>query len=185
MAHIDFDLEDLGRNIQDIVDRAVNSRDYQKLDQTLRQAVGKVADVGSGAVRKVVESTRTTGSPRKSPPPCPERDLSLFYGKTNRITAGGILKIVGGSMLSAFGLLVFLFGLVLEMASGAVAMIFPLLSTCACLMGGGALIGSGTGSIQLVGRFKSYRKQLGQKTVCSLENLARSVGKSEKFVFSR
>lgn len=186
MAHIDFDLEDLGRSIQDIVDRAVNSHDYKKLDQTIRQAVDKAADMGSDAVRKVVDSTRTaTGHTRKSPPPAPpapKKDLSLLYGKTNGITAGGIVKIVGGSLLSAFGLLVFLFSLVLDAASGAVTMTFPLISTLACFVGGGTLIGSGVGSVNLVSRFKSYRKQLGQKTVCALENLARSVGKPEKYV---
>ena len=34
----------------------------------------------------------------------------------------------------------------------------------------------------LVGRFKKYRKVLGEKTYCTLERLARSVGKPEKFV---
>lgn len=187
MAQIDLDLEDLGRNIQDIVDRAVNSRDYRKLDQTIRQAVDKAAEAGSDAVRKVMDSTRSAaGQQQKSAPPAapvPQKDLSVLYGKTNGITAGGILKIVGGSLLSAFGLLIFFSSLIIDLVSaGAVALTFPLLSTLACLIGGGTLIGSGTGSIHLVSRFKSYRKQLGQKTVCALENLARSVGKTEKYV---
>ena len=38
MANKNQDWDDLGRSIQDIVDRAVNSRDFQKLNQTVSQA---------------------------------------------------------------------------------------------------------------------------------------------------
>ena len=51
MANKNQDWDDLGRSIQDIVDRAVNSRDFQKLNQTVSQAVGKAVDMGSEAVR--------------------------------------------------------------------------------------------------------------------------------------
>ena len=44
MANKNQDWDDLGRSIQDIVDRAVNSRDFQKLNQTVSQAVGKAVD---------------------------------------------------------------------------------------------------------------------------------------------
>ena len=56
MANKNQDWDDLGRSIQDIVDRAVNSRDFQKLNQTVSQAVGKAVDMGSEAVRKAIES---------------------------------------------------------------------------------------------------------------------------------
>lgn len=184
MAQIDFDLEDLGRNIQDIVDRAVNSHDFQKLDHTIRQAVDKAANVSGSTVRKVVDSARTASRPQQKPPEVAQKkDLSLLYGKTNGITAGGIAKIIGGALLSAFGFLLFFSSLIFDiLASGAVTLTFPILSTLVCLTGGGALIGSGVGNVYLVSRFKSYRKQLGQKTVCALETLARHVGKTEKFV---
>ena len=56
MANKNQDWDDLGRSIQDIVDRAVNSRDFQKLNQTVSQAVGKAVDMGSEAVRKAMEA---------------------------------------------------------------------------------------------------------------------------------
>ena len=55
-------------------------------------------------------------------------------------------------------------------------------SITTALLGGGTLIGSGVKTMQTIGRFKAYCKALGQKTVCALETLARSVGKTEKFV---
>lgn len=184
MAQINLDWDDLGRDIQDIVDRAVNSHDYQKLDQTIRQAVDKAVNIGGEAVRKAVDSASRTSS--KAPQPAvhvEKKDLSLLYGKTNGITAGGILKIVGGGLLSAFGLMLLFSSIVFDvLVSGAVALTVPALTTLGLLTGGGTLIGSGVSNLNKVGRFKSYRKALGQKTVCALENLARSVGKTEKYV---
>ena len=58
MANKNQDWDDLGRSIQDIVDRAVNSRDFQKLNQTVSQAVGKAVDMGSEAVRKAMDDAR-------------------------------------------------------------------------------------------------------------------------------
>ena len=104
MAQINLDWEDLGRTIEDIVDRAVSSQDYQKLDQTIRQVVGKAVDIGSDTVRKVVDSSARPVQPKAkkaAPAPQPQmQNLSLLYRKTNGITAGGILKIVGGGLLS-------------------------------------------------------------------------------------
>lgn len=56
-----------------------------------------------------------------------------------------------------------------------------------CMMGvmlwaGVWLICSGIGNLGMVKRFDIYRRVLGQKTQCALDRLARSVGKSEKFV---
>lgn len=186
MAQINLDLEDLGKTVGDIVDRAVNSHDYQKLDQTIRQAVGAAVDMGSDALRRAADASRQSPGKRETPrtvPSPPQQDLSVLYGSTNGKTAGGILKITGGAVLSVFGFAVFLSGLVLDLlVSGAAAMIFPALSAAACLLGGGTLIGSGVGTLKKIGRFKAYCKALGQKTVCALETLARSVGKTEKYV---
>lgn len=183
MAQINLDWEDLGRSIESIVNRAVNSHDYRKLDQTIRQAVGKAVDMGSDAVRKAADAAprNTRNAPPVTQPV--RQDPSVLYGKTNGITAGGIAKIVGGSLLAAFGLMLFFSSLVFDiLVSGAVAMGIPVFSSLACLLGGGTLIGNGISSLNRVGRFKSYCKQLGQKTVCALEHLARSVGKTEKYV---
>ena len=43
----DRDWDSIGENIQKIVDQAVNSQDYQRLNQMISQVVGRAADVGS------------------------------------------------------------------------------------------------------------------------------------------
>ncbi len=47
MASSNQNLDSLGRDIQNVVDQAVNSRDYQQLNQTVRQVVEQVVDTGS------------------------------------------------------------------------------------------------------------------------------------------
>lgn len=184
MAQINLDWDELGRNIEDIVDRAVNSHDYQKLEQTIRQTVEKAVDLGGAAVRKAVDSTsRPRPAAKASPVVVEKKDLPQLYTNTNGATAGGIVKIVGGGMLSAFGLVLFFGSLVFDaVVAGAVALGIPAATSLACLIGGGTLIGNGIHGLNRISRFKTYCKTLGRKTVCALEQLAQSVGKSEKYV---
>lgn len=52
MARYNQEWDDIGRNIENIIDRAVNSQDYQKLNQTIRQAVETAVDLGTDAVKR-------------------------------------------------------------------------------------------------------------------------------------
>ena len=181
MAKTKQEWEALGRNIQDIVDRAVTSADYQKLNQTIRQAV----DVGTGAVRKVVDTAqkKAAAGEAKTAQVLTARQVEALYGNTNGRTAKGIVKIVGGSLLSAVSFILFFSSLVFDaLVAGAVSITAPVVMTLAGFGGGGLLIGSGVGNLNRIGRFKKYKKLLGQKTYCALEKLARTVGKPEKFV---
>ena len=61
MARYNLELDELGRNIQDIVDRAVSSHDYQKLNQTIRQVVDRAVDIGGEAVRRAADGAQQAG----------------------------------------------------------------------------------------------------------------------------
>ena len=54
--------EEIGRNIQSLVDEAVRSQDYQKLNQAIRQTVSKAVDLGGTAVKKAVDTTARSAS---------------------------------------------------------------------------------------------------------------------------
>ena len=184
MAHYNQEWEDLGRNIQDIIDRAVKQQDYQKLNQTISQVVDKAVDLGSEAVRKAAarSAAKTTAASRPEKVyqgVVEKKNLPVLYGSTNGKTAAGILKIVGGGMASGLTLLLFIASLALLFMEGSV---LPSVLALAGLGGGIGLIGSGVSTLNRVGRFKTYRKTLGEKTHCTLEKLARSVGKSVKYV---
>ncbi|MCI6935920.1 MAG: 5-bromo-4-chloroindolyl phosphate hydrolysis family protein, partial [Clostridiales bacterium] len=106
--------------------------------------------------------------------------LPALYGSTDGKTAVGIVKIVGGSLLSCFGFLGFLSTIILAAVTGVsgIPAVFGLVG----LGGGVGLIVNGVQGLERVGRFKKYCKTLGTNTHCALEKLARSVGKNVKFV---
>ena len=183
MAKTKQEWEALGRDIQDIVDRAVTSHDFQKLNQSIRQAV----DVGADAVRKAVDTAQKKAVPHsgeaKQGQVLTAQQVEALYGNTNGRTAKGIVKIVGGGLLTAVSLVLLLSSLVFDaLVSGAVSLTVPIVMALASGSCGGLLIGDGVGNLNRIGRFKKYKKLLGQKTYCALEKLARTVGKTEKFV---
>lgn len=173
MASFDQKLDELGRSIQDIVDRAVNSRDYQTLNQTIRQTVGRAVDMGSETVRKVMENGA-------APAQTGHQEARNIYGSTLGKTVKGVLKAAVGAPIALFGALAFLGNTVLGEPywRSPAAVIFSLLLTG----GGGWLLYSGVRTLGMVKRFKVYRRTLGQKTYCALEELARYAGRSEAFV---
>ncbi len=191
MAHYNQDWDDLGLNIQDIIDRAVNSQDYQKLDQTIRQVIDKAVDVGTEVVRKAADSTARPANKAagvrneeaKRAEVVEKKNLPALYGRTGKKTTAGILKIVGGGLLSCLAFMIFFSSMVFEvLVSGAVQLTAPVMLSLTGFAGGGWLISSGIRTLGKVSRFKTYRKTLGQKTYCTLESLARSVGKNVKYV---
>ena len=178
MNQFEQELENLSRNIQDIVDQAVNSQDYQKLNQTVTRAVDKAGQT----VRKAVKATSYTpqGARYTSGEQLQKKNLPVLYGKTGGKTAGNVLKIVGGGVLGSFFGITLIGATLLGELTGAY--LVPV-SLYICGMAGGAgLIGSGIVGLEKVRRFKLYCKTMGGKTQCTLEKLARSVGKSVKFV---
>ena len=165
MAHNNQNWDSLGRSIQNVVDQAVNSRDYQQLNQTVRQAVEQVVYTGSEAVQKIVSSN----SQQKN-----------LYARTTGEMAKAVVQYLTGIPLSLFGFLGFLGGLMAEEPivnySGAAIFLLIILAI------GIRLISSGATTYKIVKRFKAYKRTLGQKTYCPIDVLARSVGKNREFV---
>ena len=180
MAKNTINWEDIGRNVQDIVDRAVSSRDYQKLNQTIRQAVDRAMDMGEEAVRKVVDNSSAKTQASQPAQSVKKPDLSLYYAPTGGKTALSIVKIAGGSLMSIVAASVFAASAVIGLfVSGeALLSVIPVL----ILSAGALLIVNGVSGLNRIRRFKRYRKLMGQKTYCSLEKLARGIGQSMKFV---
>ena len=189
MAHPNQDWEDLGRNIQDIIDQAVNSQDYRKLNQTITRTVSHAMDVGGEAVRRAVDTAaRAADSAARSAqvkykPKIIDQPTTLpaLYGNTDGKTALGIVKIVGGGMLAGFGFVGALVGMIFAMTMAHASAYLALLGLAA-LGAGTWLIGGGISGLGRVSRFKRYCRCLGDKTYCKLELLARTTGKNVKFV---
>lgn len=212
-------LDDLGDAIDAIIDRAINSKDFQNLDETIRKAVNSVVDTGSEAVRraahtatrksaarrKVVDAredeplyvpgskrpeqpnvniySSTLGSTRAGRAQRDKRLPVLYQNPTGKLV-GGILKTVGGGIMTLTGVSGLLgSGLTAALVNGLGGAMSVLGVFSAALLGGGVwLLTSGIRSVMRVGRFEKYLKALGSKTHCELNQLARMVGKSPKFV---
>lgn len=212
-------LDDLGDAIDAIIDRAINSKDFQNLDETIRKAVNSAVDTGSEAVRraahtatrksaarrKVVDAredeplyvpgskrpeqpnvniySSTLGSTRAGRAQRDKRLPVLYQNPTGKLV-GGILKTVGGGIMTLTGVGGLLgSGLTAALVNGLGGAMSVLGVFSAALLGGGVwLLTSGIRSITRVGRFEKYLKALGSKTHCELNQLARMVGKSPKFV---
>ena len=184
MAYTAKDWEELGQNVRDIVDQAINRQEYQQLNDTIRQRMERVMDLGGEVVRKTkdVFDQPQTRKPRQSQPPAEKKDLTVLYGKTGGLTAKGLFKTLGGGALAGLSLLLSIAGAALGFMFGVPGGGVNGWMTLTSVAAGGALMVSGIRNLNQVSRFKIYRKTLGQKTCCTLEKLARSVGKSVKFV---
>lgn len=225
MSEVRRDWEELGDVIEEIIDNAVRSRNYQKLNQTITEAV----NTGAKAVRDAVEAGRKPPIVDQAPPyksypnynptqrmqypprpahpqrpvqtnknvyssklgsqraPAqqaqPQQNLPVLYRSTSGKMAGGIVMTVGGGVLSLCTSLDLLATAVIR----AVVTHAPFLSVSTVLLmlglgAGGLLLNGGIRTICKVNRFDKYVRALGQKTYCTLEQLARSVGKPLKFV---
>lgn len=183
MAEYNVDWEDLSQSIQDAVERAVKSQDYHKLNQTIRQTVGQAVDMGSGAVRKVVHTTSRQNARSVVGEVVEKRELPVLYANTSSKQTGGILKIVFGGIVETMSLgLLTASSFLSAMPFLEIFAVVPGVLGGAAFLGGLWLIVNGAYNLGMVRRFKIYRKTLGNKTYCTLEKLARSVGKSVRFV---
>lgn len=212
-------LDDLGDAIDAIIDRAINSKDFQNLDETIRKAVNSAVDTGSEAVRRAAHTaTRKSAARRKvvdaredeplyvpgsKRPEQPnvniysstlgstragraqrDKKLPVLYQNPTGKLVWGILKTVGGGIMTLTGVSGLLgSGITAALINGLGGAMSVLSVFSAALLGGGVwLLTSGIRSITRVGRFEKYLKALGSKTHCELNQLARMVGKSPKFV---
>ena len=168
----DLNWDDLGRRIEDAVNWAVNSRNYEHLNQTIRQTVDQAVDLGSEAVRKAAKTIQY--QPPKttvvSAPP-----VTHLYGKT-----GG--KVVGGILMSVFGGLFTLASAVVAITMLAMGLVLGAKISGGLLLPSALLLGGGIHGLSTVSRFRTYKRLLGKKTQCALDKLARAIGKDASFV---
>ena len=109
--------------------------------------------------------------------------LPALYQNPNGKLAGGIVKTVGGGLLTLFGSGGIISSGIVALVTGLGSVLSVLGSLSLLGLGGGIwLLTSGISSIKKVSRYEKYLKALGSKTYCELNRLAQAVGKSPKFV---
>lgn len=164
----------------DVVQNAVNTGDYRSLNKQVRNVINDTV----GGISQMGEAVKTVGTEwaRKAQDYANAKKLPVLYTKNPPGQVSGPLMTVGGfAMTGIFGLTTLLCGI------GTIASAQPEGAVVTALMGvftGVSLaIGlTGNNIRRFVKRFKYYVRYLGQKTYCSIEELANSLGKSEAYV---
>ncbi|MGN8630002.1 5-bromo-4-chloroindolyl phosphate hydrolysis family protein [Blautia sp. HCP3S3_G3] len=198
------DLEKIGDKVQDIIEKAIDSQNYQKLNQNITQAVNhtirqyqenlaKNQNSGNGtrraSERRISSGQGQRASERLNRRPAqpeyqvaepweakPELYRSLTGQKLKNILYTVFGGILTGGMTVGF-LTVSLFQLAMGSANfGPAAVMFVGVCT------GGGLLGCGCSGLARIGRFRKYVKTLGTHTYCNIEDLSRVIQKPVKYV---
>ena len=185
--------ETLGENIRDIVQSAVDSQDYQKLNQTINTALNVAAqEMQKGmqnAAKKNAQQNKTTTQKATQRTTQSQqyyqRQALQLYGKTTKTQVFAILfMIFGYSLGAAFGItfLAILFSTLLILSNGAMfvlTIIFGILFVLSMLLGY-----KGTTMYTQIRRFQNYTRAIGTRTTVPVEQLSYVVHKPENYVKS-
>ena len=182
------DWNGLGQDVKDIVENAINTGDFRALNRdlgvTLENAIGNMA--------RNFRSPGTNGS---------QTSAQRAYGSTSRRIQKAreeFALFINTRKLKGLSLAALITGLILAVSSGFVLGIIgivallwdyavkPFVVTAAVLVpigvAGAVLAIWGNRTRKQVFRFRTYVKTLNGKTYGSIQDLAKSVRKSEKFV---
>ena len=187
------EIEKVGDKVLDLIDSAVDSSNYAKLNETVSKTLQSVIDSGSEAVRKMMENK--TGEDYKKyryrTPDNFAREARLkrqareqvereLFSSVSDERIKGILLMVAGIAVSVGGSIWLILGGVISSITGAgiSASLLPLLFLAA----GIGLTVYGNSVMSKADRFKRYIRTIGEKAYAGFEALARSVGKSVDFV---
>ena len=195
------EFEDLGNKIQDIIENAVTSKDFRKLNQSINQTLNKAIDTGSDALKDVLNSAMggtqnpefqkrsyTYQSPyygrnRAAREELMKKQNQVLYGKTTGENLKGMMMAVsGGILLSGMGLGALMLLIWMGFGNSSSLGTGVLVLFCVGAAGSGILLGSGCKRLGRLGRFQTYIRTLGDHTYCNFRKLAEGVGKKEKFV---
>ncbi|MCD7889134.1 MAG: 5-bromo-4-chloroindolyl phosphate hydrolysis family protein [Oscillospiraceae bacterium] len=194
MASNNSNWDDLGNDIRDVIDKAIYSQDYSELNQSVRNLVGNVINMGSDALKRMTGGSSNayyddsdTGSYQNGTNSTPKvvsssRNMPALYGNPSKIRSGGIMKLIGGIVLTGGG---FCLSVLIDLVGWMFWLDFGLLTVLPTIIGvvvGLPLSISGGRQLGFANRFKIYRQTLGSKTCCAIEKLAKNVGMSAKKV---
>lgn len=189
------DWEQFGNDIFRTVQDAIESCNYDTLNQNVSDAVNQVVDSVSQGVKRTREhlhqaKQNTTNqyeyyggsgynyqqtNARQKQPPVP-------YGTNVPSRAGSIVMTTFGGIITGFSFVWLILFLVSGILFGAGELFIGGAFAAVVLSGGAFLLSKGIKSLCLIGRFKKYLKAIGQREYCGVQELIDVVGKPAKFV---
>lgn len=187
------DWNNLGRDVKDIVQHAINSGDFSALNRdlgaTLDSALGNVAQsmkrAGNAYSNKY--SYKPFGGYRN--PSQRERmkeareEFALFVNTNGAKALGLLFTTLGIALTIMFGVTAGILGILSLFIGSIASKIGTVMMIFLPAMGLSAIIGiCGNRLRKKIKRFRSYVKTLNGKPYANVKDLAKSVRKSEKFV---
>lgn len=195
------DWSNLGDEIKNLVQSAVESQNFKQLNETLGKTINEAMEnvnVGlNKAGDKLNQATKDyehkykktkTQNPWRvrsfadKPEVSQPHQIRLYRSTTGMTGLGSALAVTGYLLAGGMGiatLIIFLVGIVGGFVFGqavAVGVLAPL------ILGSGIMAAAGSRILKRVKRFKSYVRELGSREYCSIKELARAIGKTEGFV---
>lgn len=207
---------EIGKNISDMVEEAIDSEDFSKLSQMIQTTVGTAVNNAmnggmNGTVKAVTDSMNAVGNGinktaeylRKKAPAAAAQNPWKGNGKFEKKTADymtvkdipktelyspGSSTRAGGYLLTTFGGIgcvsfgIAAISLTAVMGTLHIPMQLPLAIVIPFFLASAYVTSKGTGVLARFRRFKNYINVLGTRTCITVQELADSVGKSEKAV---
>lgn len=176
-----FDQRGSSQNAEDQIMKAISSFDFDGMESMIERTVNSALTEayrglkrGEYQIKKSIRASQNAAASRSGTTRKKTRQLVAKHPKG---TVSGPVMMVGGfaSLCGAFAALGT--GLVFGMGTIAVSVV-----TLSLLAIGGIFGGKAASLMNRVKRFREYNKVMGARTFCETNELADSVGKSQKFV---
>ena len=201
------DWEKLGKDVQHIVEDAVNSQNFSQLNKaitnTVNETVGSIRQGLRTAEDKVNKDWNrksyrwySTDNKQEKRGQCKKPETSAacvrkakvsashYFRRNAGVKAGGLTLTICGCILNAgLGMAVMILCFVsLFLGSFPVGIRIALSILLPLLAGSAIMTGAGSHMLSSLKRYRTYMEALGGKTYCNIKEIARMSGKPSSFV---
>ena len=195
---INGDWERFGDEIRRTVQHAVESQNFEKLNQTIKNSINNAVGSATKGVKSAGEAferagrVRTDGYRYRSSAQSGERFTQsqpysyapALYTQPTSTKVGAIIMTALGSTFGVGAFITCFVFLIVNLVKGGLGVGFQvgtiisgtIAFLCAMVAGGGISL------LKKGGRFRKYIQAMGGKDYCEIKELAQRVGKSSKFV---
>lgn len=201
----DSKYSNLGSEISDMVQKAIDSQDFSQLSTTIQNSVSQVANtVVDTVVSSVIDEPQPDRRPdymknaqhkmevaqnpwKSQSKPVQKTAESASVAEQGRYSPGGSGRLKGYFMFTmgiagVLGCAAGLLTLAIASKITGVALTVPEVILFIVAVGFGALSIKGSGTLKQIKKFKNYVKKIGKRDHISIEELASSSGRNEKEV---
>lgn len=192
------DWYDLGDEIGNIVQEAIDSQNFSRLNQTINQTIGRTMDVAIDGMRRAgramenaQDASRRRYSTQETEVPFSQRWVNqpldkqeIYYKKTTSDSIMGYVFAVFGGVLTFGAALATIIILFVSAAYGGLGdgVIASVVTTLPLLVVSSVFLKIGCNVLGRIKRFKTYCRVLGGRTYCDVKELTQAVRKNKTYV---